>query len=79
MNAYEIAEIEKGMKVRYQLPLSYEAWSDIERDARQARARASYEALARVFGAAIAKLAAAVRQIRGLAAECTDARLRHDH
>ena len=79
MNAYEIAEIEKSMKANYQLPLSYEAWSDIERDARQARAKASYAALAGFFGAVLAKIAGGVRQVRGIAAECTGARLRHDH
>jgi hypothetical protein len=79
VNAYEIAEIEKNLKADYRLPLSYEAWSDIERDARQARAQASYAAIAGFFGAAVAKLAAAARQVRGIASECTGARLRHDH
>jgi hypothetical protein len=79
MNAYEIAEIEKGLKANYRLPLSYDAWAGIERDARQARAQATYEALAKFLNAAFAKLAAAVRQVRGIAADCTDARLRHDH
>ena len=79
MNAYEIAEIEKSMKADYRLPLSYEAWSHIERDARQARAQESYKAVAAFFSAALAKLSGAIRQVRGLAAECTGARLRHDH
>ena len=79
MNAYEIAEIEKSMKVEYRLPLSYEAWSDIERDARQARAKETYAAVTRFFNAALSKLTGAVRQVRGIAAQCTGARLRHDH
>ena len=79
MNAYEIAEIEKSMKADYRLPLSYEAWSDIERDARQARAQESYRAVARFFTAALSKLSGAIRQVRGIATECTGARLRHDH
>ena len=79
MNAYEIAEIEKSMKVEYQLPLSYEAWSDIEREARQARAKETYSAVEGFFSAVLAKLTGAVRQVRGIAAECTGARLRHDH
>jgi hypothetical protein len=79
MNAYEIAEIEKSMRADYRLPLSYQAWSDIERNARQARAHATYKAVAGFFSAAFAKLTGAVRQVRGIAAECTGARLRHDH
>lgn len=79
MNAYEIAEIEKSMKVEYRLPLSYEAWSDIEREARQARAKQTYAAVAGFFSAALAMLTGAVRQVRGIAAQCTGARLRHDH
>ena len=79
MNAYEIAEIEKSMKADYRLPLSYEAWSDIEREARQARAEASYKVVSSFFGAVLAKLTGAARQVRGIAAECTGARLRHDH
>ncbi|HEX9184797.1 MAG TPA: hypothetical protein VF876_16185 [Burkholderiales bacterium] len=79
MNAYEIAEIEKTMKADYRLPLSYAAWSDIEREARQARAEAAYQAMSAFFGSVLAKLAGVVRQVRGIAAECTGARLRHDH
>ena len=79
MNAYEIAQIEKSLKADYRLPLSFEAWADIEHQARQARAQATYQAVSRFLNAALAKLASAVRQVRGIAEECTDARLRHDH
>lgn len=79
MNAYEIAEIEKHMKAEYRLPLSYEAWWGIEREARQARAEATYREVSAFFAAVAGKLAAAVRQVRGIAAQCTGARLRHDH
>jgi hypothetical protein len=79
MNAYEIAQIEKSMKADYRLPLSYEAWTDIERDARHARAQESYKAVAGFFNGALSKLAGAIRQVRGIAAQCTGARLRHDH
>jgi hypothetical protein len=79
MNAYEIAEIEKNLKADYRLPLSYEAWSDIEREARQARAKETYKAVAGFLSAALAKVTSATRQVRGIAAECTGARLRHDH
>jgi hypothetical protein len=79
MDAYEIAEIEKHLKADYRLPLSYEAWSDIEREARQARAKESYKAVAAFFSAVLAKVTGAARQVRGIAAECTGARLRHDH
>jgi hypothetical protein len=79
MNAYEIAEIEKSMKASYRIPLSYEAWAGIEHEARQARARATNEALAKFFGVLVDSVAAVVRQVRSIAAQCTGARLRHDH
>jgi hypothetical protein len=40
MNAYEIEQVEKQLKAEMQLPLSYVAWSEIERQARAERARA---------------------------------------
>jgi len=34
MNAYEIEQVEKHLRVDTRLPLSYVAWADIERRAR---------------------------------------------
>ena len=79
MNAYEIEQIEKQMKAEFRLPLPYEAWADIEHSARQERARVMGKAMAGFFAAALAKISGAARQIRSTAADCTDARLRHDH
>ena len=39
MNAYEIEQIEKDVKANFRLPLSYQGWADVERRARQERAR----------------------------------------
>jgi hypothetical protein len=79
MNAYEIEQIEKQMRSEFRLPLPYEAWGDIEHQARQERARVLGELLANFFAAAVAKISGLARQIRSTAADCTDARLRHDH
>lgn len=79
MNAYEIAEVEKGMKANYRLPVSYDVWARMEQEARKARARAVGQMLTQFFGAVADKVAAAVRQVRSIAAQCTGARLRHDH
>jgi hypothetical protein len=79
MNAYEIEQIEKQMRRELRLPLQYQAWVDIEHQARQERARVVGKAIAGFFSAVVAKISGAVRQIRSTAAECTDARLRHDH
>jgi hypothetical protein len=79
MNAYEIEQIEKQMKTEFRLPLPYQAWGDIERQARQERARVLGKLLANFFAAVVAKISGAARQIRSTAADCTDARLRHDH
>ena len=79
MNAYEITQIENGMKADYRLPMSYEVWAKMEHEARQARARAVGEILTQFFGAVAETTAAAVRQVRSIAAQCTGARLRHDH
>lgn len=79
MNAYEIEQIEKQMRSEFRLPLSYEAWADIEHQAREERARVVGKLLANFFAAAVAKIWGAARQIRSTAADCTDARLRHDH
>lgn len=78
MNAYEIEQIEKQMRVTMRLPLSYSAWSDIERQARQERARVMGKAIAKFFTALAAKVSGLARQVRRTAADCTDARLRHN-
>jgi len=79
MNAYEIEQIEKQMRSEVRLPLSYQAWGDIERQARQQRARVMGKLLADFFSAAVAKISGAARLVRSTAAHCTEARLRHDH
>lgn len=79
MNAYEITQIEKGMKTDYRLPMSYEVWAKMELEARQARARAVGQMLTRFLEAVAEVTVAAARQIRSIAAQCTGARLRHDH
>jgi hypothetical protein len=79
MNAYEIEQIEKQMKAGVRLPLPFQAWGDMERQARQERARVMGKVLADFFASALAKISGAARQIRSTAADCTDARLRHDH
>jgi len=79
MNAYEIEQIEKQMKSDLRLPLAYNAWADIERQARQERARVMANVMKRFFAAVYAKITGAAGQIRSTAADCTGARLRHDH
>lgn len=77
MNAYEIEQIEKQMNVQMRLPLSYVAWSEIERRARAERARMISKAFATLFAAVSAQLSRLTGQVRRTAAECTDARLNH--
>lgn len=79
MNAYEIEQVEKQVKGDFRLPLGYQAWADIEHKAREQRARASAEAFAKFFAGVLAKVTGVARQVRSTAADCTDARLRHDH
>ena len=79
MNAYEIEQIEKQMRSELRLPLQYQAWADIERSARQERARVVGKAMSGFFSDVLAIISGAARQIRSTAADCTDARLRHDH
>jgi hypothetical protein len=74
MNAYEIEQVEKQVKAEMQLPLSYVAWSEIERQARAERARAVSALFRRLFAAVSAKLTGLSRQMRGSAAS---ARLNH--
>jgi hypothetical protein len=77
MNAYEIEQIEKDIRGKFRLPLSFDGWSDIERRAREERARVLGEGIASLFAAAWAKLSHLVRGVRTTAADCTSARLRH--
>lgn len=77
MNAYEIEQIEKDVKARFRLPLAFEGWADIERRAREERARVVGNAIARFFAAARAKLKSTVGRVRSTAADCTGARLHH--
>jgi len=74
MNAYEIEQVEKHVKSGLQLPLSYVAWSEIERQARAERARAVTAMVRKLFAAVSAKLAGLSRQVRGSTAS---ARLNH--
>ncbi len=78
MNTYEIEQIEKQMRATMRLPLSYTAWADIERQARQERARVIGKVVAEFFTALAAKVSGLARQVRRTAADCTDARLRHN-
>jgi len=79
MNAYEIEQVEKQVKGDFRLPLGYQAWADIEHKAREQRARTAAEAFSNFFAGLLAKATGFARQIRSTAAQCTDARLRHDH
>ena len=78
MNAYEIEQIEKQMKGDFRLPLSYADWEYVARHARQERAQMIGKAFAGFFATAAAKVAGLARLVRRTAAECTDARLRHN-
>jgi hypothetical protein len=77
MNAYEIEQIEKDVRANFRLPLSYVGWADIERKAREERARVLGESFAKLFRGAWAKLAGLGRLVRSTAQDCTDARLHH--
>jgi hypothetical protein len=77
MNAYEIEQIEKDIRAKFQLPLSYAAWADIERRAREERARVLGQGFAQFFRAVWTRLAGFGRQVRSTAQDCTDARLHH--
>ncbi|MGH8708566.1 MAG: hypothetical protein ACREVD_10980 [Burkholderiales bacterium] len=77
MNAYEIEQIEKDVKASFRLPLAFSEWADIERRAREERARVLGEGIAKFFAAAWAKVASLVRGVRSTATDCTSARLRH--
>ena len=77
MNAYEIEQIEQDVKANFRQPLAYGEWADIERRAREERARVLGEGIARFFGAAWTKAANLVRGVRTTAADCSSARLHH--
>ena len=77
MNAYEIEQIEKDIRANFRLPLSYVGWADIERRAREERARVLGQGIAKLFRAVWAKLAGIGRQVRNTAQDCTEARLHH--
>ena len=78
MNEYEMEQIEKQMRSAVRLPQSYNAWADLERSARQERSRVVGKMIAEFFASVAAKVVGAVRQVRSTAADCTDARLRHN-
>ena len=78
MNLYEMEQIEKQMRAAARPPLSYNAWADLERAARQERARVVGKMISDFFAAVAAKFTGAARQVRSTAAECTQARLRHN-
>lgn len=78
MNAYEIEQIEKQMRAEIRLPLPFHAWADLEHAARQERARVVGRMMSDFFAAVAAKLTGAARQVRSTAADCTQARLRHN-
>jgi len=77
MNAFEIEQIEQDIKANFRLPLSYSGWAEMERHARQERARVLGQGFSRLVAAAWAKLSGFGSRMRSTAADCTDARLSH--
>ena len=77
MNGYEIEQIESRLKAETRLPLTFDAWVDIERRAHEERAHMVGSLFARLFSAISSKFAGLGRHVRNTAADCTDARLRH--
>jgi hypothetical protein len=75
VNAYEIEKMEKDVRANFRLPLSYAGWADIERQAREERARILGKGITTFFAAAWAKLASVGRGVRNTAADCTSARV----
>jgi hypothetical protein len=75
MNAYEIEQIEKDVRANFNLPLSYSGWADIERKAREERARVLGNGFSKFFAAAWTRLVSIGRGVRATAADCTSARL----
>jgi hypothetical protein len=78
MNAYEIEQIEKKLRAEMRLPLSFNAWAILEHNARQDRARVVGAMISGFFAAVAAKVTAVAREVRSTAADCTQARLRHN-
>ncbi len=78
MNAYEIEQIEKQMKGDLRQPVGYADWENVARHARQERAQMIGKVFSGFLAAAAAKVAGLARLMRRTAAECTDARLRHN-
>jgi len=78
MNAFEIEQIEKDVRANFRLPLSFEGWADVERQARQERARVLGNGMRQLFSALRAKLSGFGRGVRDTAADCTSARLHHN-
>ena len=78
MNAYEIEQLEKQLRAEMRLPLPFNAWADLERAARQERARVVARMMSDFFAAVAAKVAGFARQVRSTAADCTQARMRHN-
>ncbi|MGH8686115.1 MAG: RSP_7527 family protein [Burkholderiales bacterium] len=76
MNAYEIEQIESRLRAETRLPLTFDAWVDIERRAREERAQMIGSLFARLFSAISSKFAGLRRHVQNTAANCTDARLR---
>ncbi|MDH4173086.1 MAG: hypothetical protein OEZ09_00460 [Betaproteobacteria bacterium] len=77
MNAFEIEQIEKDVRANFRLPLSFEGWAEVERQARQERARVLAGGVARLFSSLWARLSRFGRGVRNTAADCTSARLHH--
>ena len=77
MNAYEIEQIEKDIRASFRLPLSFDGWADIERRARQERARVLGEGIVKFVAAVRSKLTGFSRGVRTAAANCTSARPHH--
>jgi len=75
MNAYEIEQVEKDVRANFRLPLSYVGWADIERRAREERARVLGESFVKLYRAVWTRLTGLGRQVRSTAQDCTDARL----
>ncbi len=74
MNASEIRNIEEQLNVsRFSLPVSQEQVEAVVRRAKEQRARVVAQMLASIPG----RLARLARAIRGTAAQCTAARMRH--
>jgi len=77
MNAQEMKQIEQDVQENFRLPLSFEAWADVERRAREERAHFIGASVRGFFKSLLAKVSRLGREVRSTAADCTDARLNH--